>query len=123
MSSLTKKYSLLLVIFVCSLSIPYLLYTVYTIPIQYDVLSKPYEYPPMVKYSFRWPNITSFNKHNPTLETFSRQQEEIYRKIDQKFCGQDRCKFLLPISITEQGKKKKITCLFLSVIFIDFYLL
>ncbi|KAI9366373.1 hypothetical protein BD770DRAFT_417264 [Pilaira anomala] len=62
----------------------------------------------MVKYSFRWPNITSFNKHNPTLETFSREQEEIYRKIDQKFCGQDRCKFLLPVSITEQESKAQL---------------
>lgn len=100
MFSLTKKYTLLAVIFVCSLSIPYLLYTIRTIPIYYDI-SKPYEYPPMVKYSFKWPKITSFSNN---ISSIAVQQQDIYKEIDRKFCGKDRCKFLLPISITEQGK-------------------
>lgn len=96
MISLTKKYSLLIVIFACSLSIPYLLYTIGAIPIYYDV-SRPYQYPPMVKYSFKWPAITPFNAST------RHHQKDIYKKIDQKYCGKDRCKFLLPITITEQG--------------------
>lgn len=99
MISLTKKYTLLIVTFACSLSIPYLLYNIGAIPIYYDV-SGPYQYPPMVKYSFKWPNITSFNPSS------HQNRKDIYKEIDQKYCGKDRCKFLLPITITEQGKNK-----------------
>lgn len=28
------------------------------------------------------------------------------KRIDRKYCGQDRCRFLLPVAITEQGNKK-----------------
>ncbi|GAA5807284.1 hypothetical protein MFLAVUS_000641 [Mucor flavus] len=56
----------------------------------------------MVKYSFKWPNITSFNPSS------RQQQKDVYKEIDQKYCGKDRCKFLLPITITEQESKAQL---------------
>lgn len=32
-----------------------------------------------------------------------REREARRRQIDQKFCGRDRCSFVLPVAITEQG--------------------
>lgn len=33
-----------------------------------------------------------------------REREAMRRQIDRKYCGRDRCRFMLPIAITEQGK-------------------
>lgn len=35
-----------------------------------------------------------------------REREARRRQIDLKYCGRDRCQFVLPIAITEQGKER-----------------
>lgn len=106
-----KKYALLTIAFIFSLFIPYLLYSIKGNNL-YHKTGK-YEYPPMVKYSFKWPDIASFNNNitsppPPFHQKTQKEQQDIFREIDQKFCGQDRCKFLLPIAITEQGIAHKL---------------
>lgn len=106
-----KKYTLLTIAFVCSLFIPYFLYSIRAKPLYHET-KRPYEYPSMVKYSFKWPKTVAFQNNDtlvaPTNQNTQKEQEDIFREIDQKFCGQDRCRFLLPIAITEQGTVHKL---------------
>ena len=97
-----KKYTtLLLFAFICSLFIPLVLYSFESNPLYFNTTPRAYEYPPLVKYSYKWPTIAFSSTDRKQQE----QQDEIrYKQIDQKYCGQDRCKFLLPVAITEQGK-------------------
>lgn len=97
---LLRKYAILLIAFMFSLLIPFLLYSLKINPLYGSNLSKPYEYPAMVKYSYSWPNTSSFND---SISSSDNVLQEKYKEIDQKYCGRDRCKFLLPVAITEQG--------------------
>jgi hypothetical protein len=96
-SDFTQKYAFLCIAFLSSLCIPFLLFS-------FDLGSTPspvqYSYPPFVKYSYRWPDISSFTNG---FQTNNESNSDIYREIDQAYCGKDRCKFILPIAITEQG--------------------
>jgi hypothetical protein len=119
-----KRYALLTIAFICSLCIPFILYSIRGNPlyrsssadsIQQQQQQQPYEYPAMVKYGYHWPEMTSFkassSKKASSKSSYNnnhltqQQQENIFREIDQKYCGQDRCKFILPVAITEQGKQ------------------
>lgn len=114
--NIIKRYALLTIAFICSLFIPFLLYSIQGNPLDSSLLQQqtlPYEYPPMVKYSYQWPKMTSFSSSKPASaykhhsiqqEKEKEQQAEVYREIDRKYCGKDRCKFILPVAITEQGK-------------------
>ncbi|KAI8378356.1 hypothetical protein BD560DRAFT_325468 [Blakeslea trispora] len=58
----------------------------------------PYVYPNRVKYSYRWPSSSS-------------DKTQTYRDvkhIDRAFCGQDQCRFILPVAITEQESKAQM---------------
>ncbi|RCH81773.1 hypothetical protein CU098_005781 [Rhizopus stolonifer] len=55
-----------------------------------------YTYPAMVKYSYQWPASSSEKTSN---------KQDRFKEIDRAFCGQDRCRFILPIAITEQESK------------------
>jgi hypothetical protein len=96
--STIKNYILFIVFFIFSLLIPTLLYTFHYKPI--SILQendrKPFAYPPMVKYSYRWPSI------NPSMPI--NKEDSLFKQIDRKYCGSDRCRFILPVVITEQGK-------------------
>ncbi|KAG1060600.1 hypothetical protein G6F42_027922 [Rhizopus arrhizus] len=97
-----KKYILFALAFACSLFIPSLIYSLQRDPIFSDAIHTPYSYPPMVKYSYKWPDISSFTNGVPVIANAT-QEMDIYKEIDQRYCKQDRCRFLLPIAITEQG--------------------
>jgi hypothetical protein len=105
-SDFPRKYAFLCVAFICSLCIPFLLFSS---PLRNSYKSlretQQYNYPPLVKYSYRWPDISSFTNG---FQNRNESNNDIYREIDQTYCGKDRCKFILPIAITEQGKKKLI---------------
>jgi hypothetical protein len=99
MKGTIKKYGTLIVLFLCTLLIPSLLYS-----FGRDGY-RPYRYPPLVKYSFRWPeeeHKTNDLHHLTKPEMLER--EERLKEIDRRFCGRDRCRFVLPVVITEQGK-------------------
>ncbi|OBZ88936.1 hypothetical protein A0J61_03023 [Choanephora cucurbitarum] len=58
----------------------------------------PYAYPGRVKYSYQWP---------PSSSGKTRLYQDA-KHIDRAFCGQDRCRFLLPVAITEQESKAQM---------------
>jgi hypothetical protein len=97
-----KKYTLLAFAFASSLIIPSLIYSLGRVPILSDAINQPYRYPSMVKYSYKWPDISSFTNGAPIISNLT-EDNDIYKEIDQRYCGQDRCRFLLPVAITEQG--------------------
>lgn len=97
-----KRYTLFAFAFTLSLIIPSLIYSLGRVPILSDAISQPYRYPSMVKYSYKWPDISSFTNGAP-IDSNLTEENGIYKEIDQRYCGQDRCRFLLPIAITEQG--------------------
>ncbi|CEP16420.1 hypothetical protein [Parasitella parasitica] len=100
-----KRYTLVAIAFACSLIVPTLIYSLKKDPIFNDAINKqPYKYPTMVKYSYKWPSIPSF-AHSVADSV---EETDIYKDIDQKYCGQDRCRFLLPIAITEQESKAQL---------------
>ncbi|KAK4509104.1 uncharacterized protein ATC70_007454 [Mucor velutinosus] len=102
-----KGYTLFAIAFACSLFIPSLIYSLRRDPIFADAIHKPYSYPPMVKYSYKWPDISSFTHGVPAIANAT-EENDIYKEIDQRYCGQDRCRFLLPIAITEQESKAQL---------------
>ncbi|KAI9318630.1 hypothetical protein BX666DRAFT_1929848 [Dichotomocladium elegans] len=56
------------------------------------------------------PNGHELNKQDSFLEVDrelirQREREAIRRQIDLKYCGRDRCRFMLPVAITEQESK------------------
>ncbi|KAI9484224.1 MAG: hypothetical protein EXX96DRAFT_617168 [Benjaminiella poitrasii] len=55
----------------------------------------------MVKYSYKWPNI-------PSTSVKSVTEADVFKEIDRKFCGRDRCRFVLPVVITEQESKAQL---------------
>ncbi|KAI8643210.1 hypothetical protein BD408DRAFT_342718 [Parasitella parasitica] len=61
----------------------------------------------MVKYSYRWPSISSY-AHGVHDTANLTEKNDIYKEIDQRYCGQERCRFLLPIAITEQESKAQL---------------
>ncbi|KAI8991474.1 hypothetical protein BDF20DRAFT_831509 [Mycotypha africana] len=75
---------------------------------------EPYRYPYFVKYSYRWPQRPSAsiidgttavgNSFNISNSLFT-ANEKIRQEIDKKYCGNKRCRFLLPVAITEQESK------------------
>lgn len=97
-----KRYTLFAVAFTFTLLIPSLIYSLGRVPIFSEAINRPYRYPSMVKYSYKWPGISSFTNGVPTVTNLT-EENDIYKEIDQRYCGQDRCRFLLPIAITEQG--------------------
>lgn len=97
-----KRYTLFAVAFTFTLLIPSLIYSLGRVPIFSEAINRPYRYPSMVKYSYKWPDISSFTNGVSTVTNLT-EENDIYKEIDQRYCGQDRCRFLLPIAITEQG--------------------
>lgn len=107
-----RRYTYFVIIFLFSLLIPTLLYIfryksiTATTKIQQND-KKPFIYPSMVKYSYSWPINEQTNK------THINNNEDIYKHIDQKYCGRNKCRFLLPVVVGEQGKEKKKATKFL----------
>ncbi|KAG1607770.1 hypothetical protein G6F46_012050 [Rhizopus delemar] len=56
----------------------------------------------MVKYSYSWPINEQTNK------THINNNEDIYKHIDQKYCGRNKCRFLLPVVVGEQESKAQM---------------
>ncbi|KAI7902464.1 uncharacterized protein BX663DRAFT_531402 [Cokeromyces recurvatus] len=54
----------------------------------------------MVKYVYKWPKDISNNK---TISS-----NNVFKEIDNRYCGQDRCRFLLPVYISEQESKAQL---------------
>ncbi|EIE86452.1 hypothetical protein RO3G_11163 [Rhizopus delemar RA 99-880] len=54
----------------------------------------------MVKYSYRWPST------NPSMPI--NKEDSLFKQIDRKYCGSDRCRFILPVVITEQESKAQM---------------
>ncbi|KAG1440506.1 hypothetical protein G6F56_011893 [Rhizopus delemar] len=98
-----KKYTPFLVAFLFSLLIPTFLYSFrsksWSILPQEDRI--PYTYPPLVKYSYQW----TPERRNGTFED---ENDNLLKKIDQKYCGNERCRFLLPVAIMEQESKSQM---------------
>lgn len=107
LSWLNKRsgYKKLLPIALFILFIPTCLYFIRIEPYLEPTPRIPYQYPPLVKYSYQW--SSSNNKDDTVIHSNVYNQDDdkdIYSKIDQKYCKRDRCRFLLPVAITEQGK-------------------
>jgi hypothetical protein len=111
-----KRYTVLLIALVCSLFIPFLLYSFQD---TYQPVNSSYEYPSLVKYSYKWPKQNHFRHgiHPMTAKNTDTIKNHHYKAIDQKYCGKDRCKFILPVLITEQGRTL-ISFYIMTVIFI-----
>lgn len=93
-----RKYAPILIASLFTLFIPAVLYSLrqkQTLSPQQTIRQRAYSYPSMVRYSYHWPNTKK--------ETKERVDKEELKRIDRAYCGRDRCKFILPIVITEQG--------------------
>ncbi|KAI9281980.1 hypothetical protein BY458DRAFT_498589 [Sporodiniella umbellata] len=100
-----KKVALFFIASLCALLIPIHLYSPYTKPWAFlsSTPPEPYTYPPLVQYSYSWPKKSAKKTYNETAPI-----EDLLKEIDQKYCGKDRCRFLLPVAIMEQESKAQL---------------
>ncbi|CEG72321.1 hypothetical protein RMATCC62417_07902 [Rhizopus microsporus] len=101
--STLRKYAPILIASLFTLFIPAVLYSLrqkQTLSPQQTIRQRAYSYPSMVRYSYHWPNTKK--------EIKERVDKEELKRIDRAYCGRDRCKFILPIVITEQESKAQM---------------
>ncbi|KAI9273628.1 hypothetical protein BY458DRAFT_508416 [Sporodiniella umbellata] len=93
-----KNYRVYILALLFSVFIPSILYILQERSIDLRLDEKPtFSYPANVKYSYRWVK-------GPALARQQARGADV-GPMDQKYCGKDRCQFILPVFIGEQESK------------------